>query len=76
MELLEPSYKNTQRIQIIEALENEIIHFSRAFDCIRNLPLSCSNVPETNEAYNQLMDAYRNMINVRHEIINKLRLGV
>lgn len=66
-----------QKLNIIESLENEVEHFTKAKDSIKCLPSSRDEqMPEAYKAYNQLMDAYREMIEVRQNLIEELKKGL
>ena len=68
------SQDSDQRFRIIEALESEIRHFSKAMEAIENLPSSSdSQMNEAYEAYCKMIDAYQEMISVRMSIIQRLK---
>lgn len=66
-----------QRLAIVETLHDEIHHFKQAMAAIRSLPSSRDDqMPEAYKAYNQLLDAYREMIEVRQNLIEELKKGL
>ncbi len=68
------SQDSDQRFRIIEALESEIRHFSKAMEAIENLPSSSdSQMNEAYQAYCKMIDAYQEMISVRMSIIQRLK---
>ncbi len=68
------SQDDDQRSRIINALETEIDHFTKAMNAIKNLPSSHDNkMGEAYEAYCKMISAYQEMINVRTGIIKRLK---
>ena len=68
------SQDDGQRNRIINALEVEIDHFTKAMNAIKNLPSSHDqNMGEAYEAYCKMISAYQEMINVRAGIIKRLK---
>lgn len=63
-----------QRNRIINALEVEIKHFTKAMNAIRRLPSSNDQaMGDAYDAYCKMISAYQEMINVRTGIIARLK---
>jgi hypothetical protein len=64
----------SQRLRIIDALEVEIKHFTKAMEAIQKLPSSHDEeMTEAYTAYCKIISAYQEMINVRMGIIQRLK---
>lgn len=69
-----PSQDKGQRARIIDALEIEIKHFTKAMSAIQKLPSSSDEgMGEAFDAYCKMIGAYQEMINVRLGIIERLK---
>ncbi|MFC3151166.1 hypothetical protein ACFOEK_09005 [Litoribrevibacter euphylliae] len=66
-----------QRNRIINALEVEIKHFTKAMNAIKSLPSSHDQtMGDAYDAYCKMISAYQEMINVRTGIIERLKSPV
>ncbi len=64
----------SQRSRVIHALESEIKHYTLAMKAIQTLPSSNDKeMPAAYDAYSNLVQSYQKMIDVRFEIIEKLK---
>lgn len=75
--LNETGQDSDQRLRIIEALEVEIKHFTKAMEAIQKLPSSNdTEMGEAYDAYCKMISAYQEMINVRTGIIQRLKVPI
>ncbi|GAA3937124.1 hypothetical protein [Litoribacillus peritrichatus] len=72
--LADANQDSEQRGKIINALETEIQHFSKAMQAIEKLPSSTDKqMTDAYTAYCKMIDAYQEMISVRMSIIRRLK---